>query len=387
MGKIGQTDFGGVSEGNDFMKVALVHDDLVQWGGAERVLEGLCEIFPDAPIFTSVYDYSNKELAKRFGDKKIITSFLQKIVGWKTLYKALLPLYPIAFEQFDLTGYDLVISHTTRFAKSIITKPQTKHICYCHTPPRFLWHIPKKENFGAGEVLFSKMRIFDRISSARVDHFIAGSKNAQKRIQKIYKMDSTVIYPFIDLGRFEGIETFDGGYFVVVSRLNKYKKADLAVEACKILEVPLKIIGTGPELDRLKRIQPHFAKASWGKGVWGGIELLGHLNDDAVVKVLAGCKGLIVPGIEDFGLVALEAQALGKPVIAYSEGGSLETVVEGKSGIFFHDQSVDSLVQAIKRLGKIKIEPLGCIKNASEFSKENFISNFKLTVASLGYTI
>ena len=359
------------------MKVALVHDDLVQWGGAERVLEGLCEIFPDAPIFTSVCDFDNKSLSCLTGSGKIVTSILQKIPGWRKLYKALLPLYPLAFEQFDFSNFDMVISHTTRFAKSIITKPRSLHICYCHTPPRFLWYLPKKENFGIGEVLFSKMRIFDRISSARVDHFIAGSKNAQKRIQKIYKMDSTVIYPFIDLHRFAGIETFDGGYFVVISRLNKYKRADFAVRACKILEVPLKVIGTGPELDRLKSIQ----------GGWGGIELLGHLNDDAVVKVLAGCKGLIVPGTEDFGLAALEAQALGKPVIAYSEGGSLETVVEGKSGIFFHDQSADSLIQAIKRLGKIKIEPLGCIKNASEFSKKNFISNFKLTVASLGYTI
>lgn len=368
-------------------KVAIVHDDLVQWGGAERVLEGLCEIFPDAPIFTSVCDFDNKSLSQLTGSRKIVTSFLQKIPGWRKLYKALLPLYPLAFEQFDFSNFDMVISHTTRFAKSIITKPQTSHICYCHTPPRFLWHLPKKDNFGIGEILFSTMRIFDRISSSRVDHFLAGSKNAKRRIKKIYKMDSTVVYPFINLHRFEGIETFDGGYFVVVSRLNKYKRADLAVEACKILGVPLKIIGSGPELDGLKSIQPHFAKTSWGKGVGGGIEFLGNLNDDAVVKILAGCKGLIVPGIEDFGLVALEAQALGKPVIAYSQGGSLETVIEGKSGIFFNDQSVDSLVQAIKRFGKIKIEPLDCIKNAGGFSKENFISNFKLTTASLGYTI
>lgn len=358
-------------------KVAIVHDDLVQWGGAERVLGGLCEIFPDAPIFTAVCDFDNNSLSKLIGSRKIVTSFLQKIPGWRKLYKALLPLYPLAFEQFDFSNFDMVISHTTRFAKSIITKPRSLHICYCHTPPRFLWHLPKKDNFGIGEVLFSKMRIFDRISSARVDHFLAGSKNAKRRIKKIYRMDSSVIYPFIDLQRFAGIETFDGGYLVVVSRLNKYKRVDLAVEACRILDTPLKVIGTGPELDRLKSIQ----------GVWGGIEFLGNLNDYAVVKVLAGCKGLIVPGIEDFGLVALEAQALGKPVIAYSKGGSLETVIEGKSGVFFNDQSVDSLVRAIKRFGKIKIEPQDCIKNASWFSKENFISHFKLKVVSLEYAI
>jgi len=140
------------------MKVALVHDDLVQWGGAERILEVLCEIYPEAPIFTSIFDYSNNQLRKRFANKKIITSFLQKIPGWRSLYKALLPLYPLAFEQFMFDEYDLVISHTTRFAKCVITKPKTIHICYCHTPPRFLWHF-SKEDYGVLELYLSKLRL------------------------------------------------------------------------------------------------------------------------------------------------------------------------------------------------------------------------------------
>ena len=344
------------------MKVAIVHDDLVQWGGAERVLEGLCQIYPDAPIFTSVYDASNQELVKRFGSKKIITSFLQKIPGWRSLYKALLPFYPIAFEQFDFSGYDLVISHTTRFAKSVITKPGTIHISYCHTPPRFLWHFSGEGNYGIGELLMTKLRIYDQVAARRVDFFLAGSENARKRIKKIYRLDSKVVYPFIDLARFKNIETFstrggpapgwDGGYFVVVGRPNIYKRFDLAEAACKNLGVELKIIQ-------------------------------GNLSDEMVVNILAGARALITPGIEDFGLVVLEAQALGKPVIAFRDGGVVETVIDNKTGLFFDTQSVESLAGAIKKLDSKKINPADCKENADRFSKENFVKNFKQAVVSL----
>lgn len=334
------------------MRVALVHDDLVQWGGAERVLLGLCEIYPDAPIFTSVFDNTNSYLTQNFGSKKIITSFLQKIPGWKTMYKVLLPFYPLAFEQFDFSDYDLVISHTTRFAKSIITKPQTIHICYCHTPPRFLWHFSGIGSFGLGEIVMTKLRIYDAVSSERVDYFIAGSENAGKRIKKVYHRESCVVYPFIDLDRFKNAESFDGGYFVVIGRPNKYKRFDLAINACKKMDVELKIID-------------------------------GNLSDRMVINVLVGCKALIIPGIEDFGLVSLEAQALGKPVVAFREGGVLETVVLNKTGIFFDSQTEDSLSQALLRLDSISIKSKDCIENAQKFSKENFIKNFKAAVASL----
>lgn len=324
------------------MKVAIVHDDLVQWGGAERVLEGLCEIYPDAPIYTSVYDSSHKELKKRFGKKRITTSFLQKIPGWKSLYKVLLPFYPIAFEQFDFTGYNLVISHTTRFAKCIITKPGTIHVCYCHTPPRFLWHFSGYKSFGLGEILMTKLRLLDQISANRVDFFVAGSENAKKRIKRVYGRDSQVVYPFVDLDRFKGVETWEGNYFAVMGRHNKYKRFDLAVSACQKLGIPLKIIG-------------------------------GKFSDEMVVRILAGCKALIIPGEEDFGLSSLEAQALGKPVIAFGKGGSLETVTP-KTGIFFKEQSVKSLVQAMEKLKKIS--PQDCIDNAGRFSKEKFQTNW-----------
>ncbi len=337
------------------MKVAIVHDDLVQWGGAERVLLGLCEIYPDAQIFTSVFDKKNKILNNFFASKKITTSFLQKIPGWKSFYKMLLPLYPVAFEQFNFDSFDLVISHTTRFAKSVITKPETVHICYCHTPPRFLWHFSGLKSLGIFEILMSKLRIFDQVSSNRVDHFIAGSENAKKRIKKIYKRDSKVVCPFVEMNRFTGINVFDGGYFVIAGRQSSYKRFDIAKEACKKMGVELKIIS-------------------------------GNLSDQMVTSILAGCKALIVAGEEDFGITALEAQALGKPVIAYKKGGSLETVIDGKTGIFFDEQTEDSLIKAIKKLESVKINPIDCIENAKTYSQEIFTKNFKQTVASLLYT-
>ncbi len=336
------------------MKVAIVHDDLKQWGGAERVLEGLCEIYPDAPIYTSVFDYSNNQLSKRFGNKKIITSFLQKIPGWKFLYKVLLPFYPIAFEQFDFTGYDLVISQTTRFAKSIITKPRTIHVCYCHTPPRFLWHFSGCKSFGLGELLMTKLRLLDQVSAKRVDFFLAGSENARKRIKRVYGQVAKVVYPFIDLERFKNIETWDGDYFVVMGRQNNYKRFDLAIEACKELGIELKILD-------------------------------GKFSDDMVVKILAGCKASIIPGEEDFGLSSLEAQALGKPIIAFKGGGALETVT-AKTGLFFEEQSVESLKNVLIKFKSLKINSEDCRKNAAKFSKIIFMKNFKQTIDSLLYT-
>lgn len=338
------------------MRVAIVHDDLVQWGGAERVLLGLTEIYPDAPIFTSVFDRTNFTLWRNFGTRKIITSFLQKVPGWKSMYKALLPLYLIAFEQFDFTEFDLVISHTTRFAKSIITRPKTKHICYCHTPPRFLWHFSGYGNLGWAEILMTKLRLYDQVAAKRVDFFLAGSENAKKRIKRVYGVNSKVVYPFIDLDRFKNVDTFDGGYLVIVGRPNQYKRFDLAEKACLELGMELKIIS-------------------------------GDLDDEMVVKILAGCRALIVPGEEDFGLASLEAQALGKPVVVFSAGGNLETVTDSKTGVYFDKQDVESLKKALEKLNKMNIDPVDCINQARKFSKEKFKSDFVQAVVSLEYTI
>lgn len=334
------------------MRVAIVHDDLVQWGGAERVLSAISDMYPDANIFTSLFDNENKEIMRNFGKRKITKSFLQKIPGWKNLYKSLLPFYGLAFEQFDFSGYDLVISHTTRFAKSIVTRPETKHICYCHTPPRFLWHFSGERSYGFAELLMTNLRVYDQISAKRVDFFLAGSENAKRRIKNAYRADSDVVYPFVDLERFKNIETFDGGYFVVIGRKNKYKKFDLAVNTCKKSGFPLKIISGG-------------------------------FSDEMVIRILAGCRALIIPGIEDFGLTSLEAQALGKPVVAFKDGGALETIIPDKTGVFFDEQTEESLQNALLRLFSLKIDPDDCKENAKKFGKERFIQNFKQKISDL----
>ncbi|MBI2600048.1 glycosyltransferase [Candidatus Daviesbacteria bacterium] len=357
------------------MKVAIVHDDLVQWGGAERILRGICDIFPNAPIFTSLVDFSNDRLKQAFAGKKVISSFLQKIPVSKSLYKALLPLYPLSFEQFVFDEYDLVISQTTRFAKCIITKPKTTHISYCHTPPRFLWNYSNLAEVLQNRFLINKLRLVDQIYAQRVDQFLAGSINAQTRIKQAYNRQAPVIYPYVDLQRFNNIESFNGGYFLVIARLNRYKRVDLAIKACFELKLPLKIVGIGPELDRLSAM-----------GQTGEVDFLGNIDDATLTLVLAGAEALIIPGIEDFGLTSLEAQALGKPVIAFKSGGALETVVEGQTGIFFHMQTVDSLKEAIKKLESAQINPERCQQNANKFNKESFTKNFKQIIASLVYT-
>lgn len=346
------------------MRVALIHDDLVQCGGAERVLLGLSEAFPDAPIYTSVYDKNNSILRQQFSQKKIITSFIQNIPGWRSLYKAMLPLYPVAFEQFDFSGFDVVISQTTRFAKSIITKPGTTHICYCHTPPRFLWNFSGEKVLMILEPYMKYLRRFDLISSKRVDVWVAGSVNASQRIKEVYKADSGVIYPYVDLNRFSGVETFEGGYYLVISRLNAYKRVDLAVEVANRLKIPLKVVGTGPESALLQRLAGPC------------VEFLGNVDDELVLGLLAGCKALIVAGEEDFGLTPLEAAALGKPVVAYGKGGVLESVIPGKTGFLFESQTVESILSALHMLDKEGYDGIKCIDQAKKFSKENFILKF-----------
>ncbi|MDO8638775.1 MAG: glycosyltransferase [Candidatus Daviesbacteria bacterium] len=343
------------------MKIALVHDDLVQWGGAERVLEALSEIFPEAPIYTLVYDKENKILKEKFGSKKIITSFIQKIPQWKKIYKPSFFLHPLAFEQFDFTGFDLVISQTTRFAKSILTKPETKHICFCHTPPRFLWGFSGEKKHW----YFNFLQKFDKVSSYRVDSWIAGSKNAQNRIKQVYGFDSKVTYPFVDIEKFKDVVPFDGGYLLVVSRLNAYKRIDLAIKAANQLKMPLKIVGIGPEIGNLQKIAHK------------NVEFLGMLDEKMLNLVLSGCKALIIAGEEDFGLTSLEAQVLGKPVIAFKKGGALETVLEGETGYLFEEQTVSSLEESLKLLEKNGYNQERCLTQAKKFSKQKFMKEFR----------
>lgn len=350
------------------MKVAIVHDDLVQWGGAERMLVGLSEAFPDAPIYTSVFDKDNSILKEQFAGKRIITSFMQKIPFWRKLYKQLFFVYPIAFEQFDFSDYDVVISQTTRFAKSIITRPETIHICYMHTPPRFLYQFSGERIPFYLKPFMPYLRMFDQVSSTRPDFYLAGSKNAQERIKRTYGKDSEVLYPFVDIETNDLHKSFDGGYYLIISRLNKYKNVDLVIKACKKLDRRLKVVGRGPEFGNLKELS------------YPGLQFLQNLPEELLKNVISGCKALIVAAEEDFGLTPLEAQSFGKPVIVLKKGGALETVIEDQTGLFFDEQTVTSLIEGIERFEKIRFNVEDCRKNAESFSKGHFIKQIRFFV-------
>ena len=342
------------------MKVAIVHDDLIQWGGAEKVLSEISNIFPDAPIYTAIADLNNPLISRNFKNKKIITSFLQKIPFYKKLYKPLMPLYAIAFEEFDFTDFDLVISQTTRFAKSIITKPETIHVCYIHTPPRFLWNFKNEKSLWFLKPGLSLLRRFDQVFAKRVDFWIAGSENCQSRVKKVYGVESKVLYPFVDTEKLNPGKSFEGDYYLIISRLNKYKKVNVAVNAFKNNGRRLKIVGTGPEFNRIQ------------KAATGNVEVLGKVSDPLLESLIAGCKGLIIMAEEDFGMTAIEAQALGKGVIAYGAGGALETVLPGRTGNYFPEQTEESLNKALDIFESLKVDPQVCYANAKRFSKDKF---------------
>ena len=349
------------------MKVALAHDYLNQMGGAERVVLALHEMFPDAPLYTSIYDPQRVDAA--FQSIDIRTSFMQKFPLVKKHHQPFLPFYPFAMERLDLRGYDLVLSSSSAFAKGIITRPETIHICYCHTPMRWCWNYEEyveREHLGkiSRAILpffISGLRVWDQTSSMRVDHFIANSPVVADRIRKYYRRDSVVIPPPVEVSRF----TFDPSnrpedYFLIVSRLMPYKRIDLAIEACNHLHLPLVIIGSGRDENRLKRL------------AGPTIRFMGRLSDQEVLYYYAHCRALILPGEEDFGITPLEAQASGRPVIAYAAGGSLASIVDNVTGTFFYKQTVESLVKVLVSFDEHEYDPHTIYNHALEFDQPRF---------------
>jgi len=352
------------------MRVAIVYD----WanrrtGGAERVLKALHQIWPRAPLFTSVF---KKDLSWPKEFPSVRTSFIDKIPGARDHHRLFAPLIPIGFEQFNLDSFDLVVSLSSGPAKGIITKPKTCHINYCLTPPRYLW----ERRFLTPEALFpllSPLRKQDRLLSKRPDFYLAISKNVNSRIRRFYQRKAEVVYPGVDLKQFRiGKGRKEGEpFFLLVSRLVGYKKGALVVRTFNRLEQRLKVIGIGREMGRLK--------AMAGKN----ISFLGEVDDQRLVREYQGCQALIFPQEEDFGLTPIEAQACGRPVIAYRRGGAKETVIEGVTGQFFDQQTEESLIKAVKRFDSNKYRPENCRKNAERFSLTSFMVSFKKKVERL----
>ena len=322
------------------MKIALVHDFLAQDGGAEQVLRAFHEVWPTAPIYVLFHDRVKMPM---FLDADIRESFLAKLPFGRTKYHWLLPLMPIATEHHRLHEFDVVLSSTSAFAKGVLTRPETLHISYCHTPTRYLWTdtyeylADLKYNIlikAALPRLIHRLRLWDKMSVDRVDHFIANSHTVHQRIQKYYRRTSDVLYPPVDTHLFSVSDRIDP-YFVSGGRLVPYKRFDLLVHVFNRLKMPLKIFGDGPELERLReRALPN-------------IQFLGRVSDQEKADVLRHAQAFIHPQVEDFGITPVESMASGRPVIAFGQGGSTETVVPGKTGIFFAEQTWESLLDAV----------------------------------------
>ncbi len=365
------------------MKAALVHDYLREYGGAERVLETLHEIFPEAPIYTAYCDLNSLGPHKEaFKDCDIKTSFIQSLPFSNKLISPLRFLAPAAFESFDLTGYDLVISSSfTYFSNAVITKPKAIHINYMHTPPRYLYGFATSYNYKkhwwtrlGGEIMNHFLRLQDFEIAQRPDILVANSKNVAGRIKKFYRRDAEIIYPPVDVENLKTqiskLKTKEKEYYLSVGRLVRGKGIEVVVKACTELDLSLKVVGSGPILEELKELS--------GKNKANKIEFLGHVSDEKLPELFAGAKATIVASEdEDFGIVPVESQACGTPVIAVKKGGFLETVVEGKTGEFFDSATVESLKEALKDFDNQKYDARDCQKQAERFSKAEFIKKIK----------
>ncbi len=348
------------------MKLALVHDHLIQEGGAERVLQVFQEIYPQAPTYTLFFDQS--KLGQIFKNKDIRTSFLQNWPGALKHYQWFLPFMSTATESYDLMEYDVVLSSCSAMAKGVITRSNTLHFCYCHTPTRYLWSDTHRylEELKYNRLIkklippiLTKLRAWDQLAALRVDYFIANSKNVADRIKKYYRRDSLIIHPPVATKQFQ-ISNEIGKYFLTGGRLVAYKRFDLAISAFNRLGIPLKIFGTGPEEKKYKAM----AKPN--------IEFLGKISQEDLAKLYSQAIAFIHPQIEDFGLTAVESMASGRPVIAYAAGGACETVVEKKTGKFFDEQTWEALADAIVRFKPEDYNPIEIKNYAEQFGVERF---------------
>ncbi|MBN2304628.1 MAG: glycosyltransferase [Anaerolineae bacterium] len=357
------------------MKLALVHDWLNQNGGAEDVLEHLVNYYPAAPVYTSMYAPDLMPDSYRAWD--IRPTWMNRLPGIHHHHQRYLPLYPLAFDRLDLSGYEVVLSNKSGFCHGIKTGPDTLHVCYCLTPTRYIWDPNSyldRENFGASVRLAAQIvarlyRRWDYTAAQRVDHFIAISREIQARIRRFYGRESTVIYPPVEVAeRFTPSDVTED-YFLIVSRLIPYKRIDLAVQACTQLGLPLLISGQGRDRERLEAL------------AGPTVQFLGYVPDEDLPNLFARCRAFIFPGLEDFGITPIQAQAAGRPVIAFRGGGALDTVIEGTTGQFFDEPTVESLVQALKHFDAARYDPATLRAHAMQFDSAVFEKAITNTVA------
>lgn len=355
------------------LKVAIVHDWLVVNGGAEKVLENIIQVFPQADVF-SLVDFLPSDSRSWLLGKTVNTSFIQRLPFAEKHYRNYFPFFPIAIEQLDVTGYDVVISSSYAVAKGVITGPEQKHICYCHSPARYAWDLQfqylKESNMERGlksklaRYFLYKFRIWDTRTANGVDDFIANSAFIKKRIYKCYRRDAEIIFPPVDVAQFS-LSSEKQDFYLTASRMVPYKRMDLVVEAfTKLPDKKLKVIGDGPEMEKIKKIaQGH-----------ENIEIMGFQSNEVLVDCMQKAKAFVFAAEEDFGIIPVEAQACGTPVIAFGRGGCLETVKHEVTGLHFMHQNVTSLVEAVQQFenlaGSLSIEKIRA--HAESFSREAF---------------
>lgn len=353
------------------IKLAIVHDYLNQQGGAERVVEVLHNMFPDAPIYTSIVDRSRLPGSLKTAD--IRPSFMQRLPGVLKHYRWYLPIYPLAFHFMPLDAYDVVISSSSAFAKGVRRSQHGVHVCYCYTPMRYIWGygeaVANRKRplvmIGLKFLMFPLLRWWDRATADRPDLYLAISREVADRIKAIYNRTAEVVYPPLrPLGppRHVSPPSRINGPMLVISRLVSYKRVDLVVEACRQAHIPLRVVGTGPEEARLHKLA----------GDGDNVTFLGRLSDEDLLAELERCAGVIVPGREDFGLTALEANSLGKPVLAFASGGSLETVIPGVNGVLFREQTVEAIIKGLYQMLDTEWDPLAVMRATEPFSLETY---------------
>jgi glycosyltransferase involved in cell wall biosynthesis len=352
-------------------RVALIHDFLLDIRGAERVFMAICDVWPDADVYTAVYDEEGTE--GRFAHRPINTSFLQRLRPSAKTFRPLLPLYPYAIESFDLRGYDIVVSSSSAWAHGVIVDEGALHVCYCHNPFRYAWNARDETLRGrnglgraALSVVFNRWRQWDWIAAQRVDRYVANSHTTSRRIARYFNRDAAVLYPPVETERFTPGPPAD--YYLVVSELMPHKRISVAVEAFARLGLPLVVVGDGPDARRLRRIAPN------------NIAFEGRVSDERAAQLFEGCRALVVTATEEFGIAAVEAQSAGRPVIAYAEGGALETVVEGETGTLFHPCRPEALAEAVRRFDADSVSPQACIDNAMRFDVSRFQAGLRAIV-------